>query len=793
MINYFKIAVRNLFKHKRFTLINITGLAMGLCCFILIMLWVQDELSFDRFHKNANRIYLASRTSNGTTISVTSRMLSLALLQDFPQVENATACINLPESIKIYLKNGNRGFEENLAFIDTEFFEIFSFDYIEGTPKTALVDPNSIVITKSMAEKYFGKSNPLGQTLVLSLLGKDTSMKITGILKDIPRNSQIQRSIFVPIPFITQTFGIDSWNKWGNQQSNTYILVKEHTDIAALNKEIADFEREQLPNQNLDDLYYSLMPLTKLHLYSKDIGFFEATGDIMYVYMFSAIAVLVLLIASMNYINLSNALSLKRAREIGIHKVVGAVRKNLVLQHFSETFIITAAALFLGLLLAELFLPVINNLSGKMLSPQFTDFKFLAFLLLILVLTSAVSSLYPAIFVSGFQPIQVLKGRFSSTGGGKRMQRGLIIFQFAVSIVIMTSTVIVFNQLHFFQNANLGYDKENIVSIRVKGDIYSQYDAFKNKLLANPGILAVSLSEPVELSSLGRTGGIQWPGKKGEFSTWILHTDAELADAYKFEMKEGRFFSEQYATDAKEAYVLNETAVKEMGLDSPVGSELTVWRRKGRIIGVVKDFHFSTLHDKIEPLIFRVPDPREQHLYYRAISIRFDANALPQGLDHLKDAWLSVYPNQAFDYYFIDDQLNNSYNAEMRMGELFKYFSILTILIACLGLWGLTAFSIEQKVKDIGVYKVLGAGVFKIMIILSQKFILWILLSNVIAWPIAWFLMNNWLQQYAYRISIGLWVFVAAGIATMFIAMLSISWQTIRAANADPIDALRYE
>ena len=780
-------------KQKRFTIINIAGLAIGLCCFILIMLWVQDELSYDRFHQNADRIYLAIRTDQNVSMAATSKMLAPALKDEFPQVINATSFIQTPESVRIFLKYKEKGFEQTLALVDDDFFKIFSFEYMLGDPHTALASPNSVVITESIARKYFGDRNPMGETMDLSMLGKTSLMKVTGVLKDIPHNSHIQRQIFTTLPFFIKTYHLEQWSRWGNQQSNTYILTRENTDLNVLEKNIADYERKQLPNQDLKDLGYTLFPLKKLHLYAKDIKFFSSTGDIHYVYIFIAIAGLVLLIAIVNYVNLSNALSLRRAKSIGIHKVVGAQRRNLAWQHAFETFTLTFISLLLGLLFAQLLLPVINHTTGKTLSIQPGNLDFSLTLLVTLLVTGAVSSLYPAILISGFQPIQVLKGRLISGKRGNHLQKSLITLQFAVSIIIIICTMVVYNQLHYFQNTNLGYDKENIVCINIKGDIYSQYDAFKSKLLDNSNIIASSLSEPLEASSLSKTGGVDWPGKQGNFSTWILNTDEDFGLVYKIDMQKGRFFSEQFATDKTDAYIVNPPAAKEMGLDSPVGTDLTIWGRKGQIIGLTDDFHFSSLHDQIEPLIIRIPNPEEENLYYRTLSVRVASNSLPKSVQYLKETWHSFYPDQPFDYYFMDNYLNNSYQAEMRMSELFKYFSLLAIFIACLGLWGLTALTIEQKVKDIGIYKVLGANIDTIIFNLSKGYFKWILISNIIAWPIAYFAMNKWLEQYAYRVHMGWPVFVLPGIAALVIAMLTISWLTIRAATADPVEALRYE
>lgn len=793
--NFIKIAIRNLIKHKRYSLINILGLTIGLACFILIMLWVQDELSYDRFHENADHIYLVLRSDIGITSGVTSKMLAPALKDELPEVMDATSFVQFPTSIKSYLKYKNKGFEENFSLVDPQFFDIFSFDFKDGNPQSAFLNPNSIVLTEHMAQKYFGGENVLGETLNFTLLGQTRALKVTGVLCNIPHNSHFQREIFIPISYVKNTYGIEDWERWGNQQSQTYILTQSVVDISEMEYKIADLERKNLPNQNLENLSYSLLPLKKIHLHANNIEFFASTGDIKYVYIFTIIAGIILLIASMNYMNLSNALSLKRTKEIGIQKVVGAHRSNLVRQYFGETLIITFIALGCALLIVELFLPVLNRLAEKSLSIAYLSPNFLLMILLITLLTSIISGLYPAIFISGFQPIRILKGKFNIGVSGLNLRKGLIIFQFTLSIIIIICTIIVFTQLDFIQNSNLGYDKENIVCLRIKGDIHRQYDAFKNEILESTNILSISRSEPMDISSLGSTGNINWSERNENqgFNIWLLHSDCDFASTYKIDMHEGRFYSDQFPTDKTNAFVLNQAAVEAMGFQSPIGQEITLWGRKGKIIGITKNFHFGSFHHRIEPLIFRIPNTDEQNLFYRELSIRLKPNSIHQSIAFLKNKWKLFYPAEPFDFYFVDENLNASYWAEQRMGEIFKYFSFLAIFIACLGLYGLTAFTIEQKIKDIGVHKVLGATVTHIVYLLSKNYMWWILFANVIAWPIAYYAMKKWLQNFAYRIDMSVWIFVLAGLVVMVITLLTVSYQSIKAATANPIDSLRYE
>jgi putative ABC transport system permease protein len=786
--NYLKIAIRNLIKYKRYSLINILGLAIGLACFMLIVLWVQDELSYDRFHKNANNIYLVLRNDFGRTIAATSKMLYPALIDELPEVIDATAFAPLPESFKAYVEYQGRGFEEMLTLTEPQFFSIFSFDFKEGDPQSAFNNPNSIIMTERMCQKYFGENNALGESMTVKILGQERILKVTGILKNMPYNSHFQRELYVPIDYV-KTYGVN-WDQWQNQTIQTFIQTQGKIDMAGLEKKILECKQKYYAEEKVS---YSLLPLKKIHLHANNIGFFASTGDIKYVYIFSIIAGIILLIATMNYMNLSNALSLKRAKEIGIQKVVGAQRITLMRQYFGETFLLTIIALGWALIIVELTLPVLNRLAEKTLSVGYLSIQFFITIFLTILITSIISGVYPALFISGFQPIQVLKGKYQIGSSNLNLRKGLIIFQFALSIMIIICTLIVFSQLNFIQNTNLGFDKENVVCLRVKGDISSQYNAFKNTLLENPNILSMSRSEPLDASSLGRTEGVDWAGKKEKFNTWLLHVDDDFAETYKIDMQAGRFYSKEYPADETNAYVLNEAAVDVMGIESPVGKEISVWGRGGRIVGVAQNFHFNSLHHAIEPLIFRIPDPEEKNMYYREISIRFISNSIHQNLTFLIKTWKLFFPAESLDYYFFDERLNVSYHAEQRMGKIFKYFSFLAIFIACLGLYGLTAFTIEQKVKDIGVHKVLGATVSQIVFLLSKNYIGWILFANVIAWPVAYLAMNKWLENFAYRVAISWWVFILASLLTLVIALFTVSWQAFRAARTNPVEALRYE
>ncbi|MGD1046413.1 MAG: ABC transporter permease [Bacteroidota bacterium] len=797
--NYFKIALRNLIRQKVFSSINIFGLAVGMACTILILLWVQDELSFDRFHKNAENIYLVLRGDSKEFSAVTSILLAPALKDELPEVANSTSFMPLPESMNILIQNGNNGFEENVSVADSNFFKMFSFIFRKGNPATALADPNSIVITEEIEKKYFGEEDALGKSLRITAFGKKYVMNVSGVLENMPFNSQIQGKIIIPASWfqsIVATVVGSNFDYWDNQSWQTYIQLKNQCDIQELSLKIKACEISHHPNQNAQTLNYSLLPLTKIHLYGNGIKFFRVTGDIKYVQIFIAIAIIILLIASINYMNLSTALSLKRTKEVGIKKTVGADRKTLMLQFFGESLLISCIALGFAVLLVWLFLPEFNHLSGKKLAIRYDEPYFISITFLITLLTGIISGCYPALFISSFQPIQILKGKLKLSSGSLYTRKGLVVFQFALSTIMIICTIVVFNQLSFIRNRNLGLDKENIICIRMMGDANSKYDVLKNELQKNSDLLSISRSESINSAGWGKTGGVYWEGKQNneEKRFWMLNTDYDLESTFKIEMSQGRFFSKQYPTDQTNAFVINEAAAKSMGMKSPLNEDIQLWTgKKGKIIGVTKDFHFASLHTAVEPLIITFPKSSEQNLFYRILSIRVKSGTLYNSLAFIEKTWKEQMTDISLDYYFYDESLNAQYSADQRMGTIFKYFAFLSIVISCLGLFGLASLSAEQRTKEIGIRKVLGASTTNITLNLSKEFLIWIIASNIVAWPIAYYFMNRWLQDFAYRINIEWWVFFLAGFSALAIALLTVGYQAVRAAMANLVESLRYE
>jgi len=790
--NNLKITLRNLFRHKAFSFINIIGLAVGMACTILILLWVQDELSYDKFFKNADDIYLVLRGDKGGMMGVTSKMLAPALKQEIPEIKKSTSFIQLPEAYKLLIQNGTKGFEESVIIADSNFFKVFSYKFREGIRATALSAPNSIVLTEEGAKKYFGSEDAIGKPLKVSGFGGNTVMRVSGILENIPLQSQLQGQIIMSVGWFN-TIGIN-FDNWDDQSFKTFVQLTKDSNVGNLLSKIKQCEVKNFPNQNTNNLSYSLIPLTKIHLYGSNIKFIETSGDIKYVQIFIAIAFIILLIASINYMNLSTALSLKRTKEVGIRKTVGAKRNTLIFQFLGESLILSFMGFVLSILFVELFLPEFNLLTGKRLTISFFDPQFIGLSFLVIVVTGLISGSYPALFLSSFSPVQILKGKLKLGSWNLFTRKGLVVFQFTMTVVIIISTIIVFNQLSFIRNSNLGFDKENLLCIKMTGEANSKYDILKNEFLKNPEVINISRSASVS-STLTRTNSVYWSGKpqNEEKHFWLLHTDCDLAAVYKFEMKEGRFFSDQYPSDKTGAFVINEAAAKSMGLKSPLNTVINIWGKNGKIIGVVKDFHFASFHTAIEPLIFKMPDNNQEASRLGIITIRFKSNAPDKLISYLEKTWHEQVAGNPFDYYFYDDSLNKQYFSDIRMGTIFKYFSFLSILIACLGLFGLVSISAEQRTKEIGIRKVLGASTSNVALILSRDFLILVAVSNIIAWPVAYYFMNKWLQDFAYRINMSWWIFIFAGCIVLAIALITISFQAIKAATANPVESLRYE
>jgi len=794
--SYFKVALRNLKRFKAYSLINIAGLAVGMACCFLILLFVKDELSYDRYHKNSDQIYRLIIEVNvegkKTLGAITPPPMGPALVNDFPEAINAARFIRTSRE-EVLISHGDKEFyERRFFFADPSVFDVFSFPLIRGDPEASLKEPYSVVITEEIAEKYFGDEDPLGN--VITFNNKD-DYKITGVLKNIPHNSHFRFDFLASFRTLNHYF-ILPLDDWGSCALYTYMLIPKGCSPLELGKRFPSFLKKYVGERHfIEELH--LQPLTSIHLHSNLSGEIEANSDISYLYIFSAIAFLIMFVACINFVNLSTARQMNRGREVGMRKVLGAHRLQIFNQYLGESIFFAFAALPLTFLLVELFLPVFNPLVKKEMTVGY--FNNLFFILAIFGLTLVVgiaSGTYPALFLSAFQPIKVLKGAFKSGSARQILRSILVLAQFAVSISLITCTIIINNQMNYIRNKKLGFDKDHIVILPIKErQLLFKVQSFKNELLRNSNILNVSLSSDVP----GKNGINSNPfhpegfGKNSNLKIANMRVDYDFLETLGIEIKEGRNFSKEFATDASEAFILNEAAVEKMGWESPLGKQLE-WlpgpgrSKRGTVIGIIKDFHFESLHQRIEPLVLHI---WPQSFSYFLVRIR--PTSIKGTLSFIKNKWEEFAPNYPLVYSFLDEDSDKLYKSEQRLGKIFVYFSALSIFIACLGLFGLTLFAAEQRTKEIGIRKVLGASVPRIVFLLSKEFTKWVLLANIIAWPIAYYAMSRWLQNFAYRISIEPWIFVLAAALSFVVALLTVSYQAIKAALANPAEALRYE
>jgi putative ABC transport system permease protein len=802
--NYLKIALRNLWKNKAFSAINILGLAVGLATCLLILLYVVDELSYDRYNKKGDRIYRINSDikfgGGDLHLTVASDPMGPVLKKDYPQVEEFTR-IYASQGAKLVKKGNEYINEPNVAHVDSTFFNVFTLPSIEGDTRTALNEPNTVVITESAAKKYFGTAHALGKVIEAD----KTPYKVTAVIKDIPHNSHFN------LDFLFSMDNVDYG--WGNFLSNnfqTYIVLKKGTDYKAFEKNfkavIAKYvlpQAKQLMQINsMEDfekagnrLEYSLMPLKDIHLRSDRYPELSTNGNIQYVYIFSAVALFVMLIACINFMNLSTARSASRAKEVGIRKVLGTERKTLVTQFLVESTLTVFIAFFIAIGIASMVLPLFNDLAAKSLSiKNLLSSEILPLLIVFPFIIGALAGSYPALFLSRFQPVVVLKGNVNTGFKKSNLRSVLVVFQFATSIVLIISTIVVYRQLHYIQTKNLGFNKDQILIINGTYALGNNADAFKNEVLNMPGVKMGTFSSFLPVSSSRNDNTFSkdavMDSKNGtDMQIWTI--DYDYLRTMGMQIIRGRNFSKEFGSDST-GMLINETAVKALGFDDPVGKKIYTFDDNLKtisytVVGVVKNFHFESLRQQIGPLCMVLG--RNIGL----ASFKVNAANIPTLLKSIESRWKSMAPGMPFSYQFMDDSFDNMYRAEQRVGTIAMIFSALAILIACLGLFGLAAFTAEQRTKEIGIRKVLGASVQGIVQLLSKDFIRLVVIAFVIATPLAWYFMNKWLQDFSYRVHINGWIFLLAGSIALLIALLTISFQAIKAALANPVKNLRTE
>jgi len=790
--NYLKIALRNLWKHKVFSFINILGLTVGMSACFLIFLYVNFELSYDAFNTKADRIYRLvtdiKTPSETINTGVTSWAFAPSIKNDFPEVEAFTRV----SGGSFLVRKGDIKFqEEKTVFADSSLFRVFDFKLIKGNPKTALKEQLSIVFTEKAAKKYFGDADPLGQTLLLS--GEGLPATVTGVIKDIPENSQIKADMFVSMTTLTDRLNKGLNDQWGNFGASSYLLLAPQTSAKALEKKFPAFLQNRAGKMMKEmQMHYTLFlePLRDVYLYSTRGG--QETGSANNVYVFSAVAIFILLIACINFVNLTTARSVERAKEVGIRKVVGAPRMLLARQFISESILICLIAFIFSIALSAALIPLFNNLSGKVISTGILgNLPFLGGMFLASIMIGLVAGLYPALVLSSFEPVVVLKGRFTTSVKGILLRKGLVTLQFSISIALIIATLVVYTQMNFMRNRDLGFSKDQMLIINSEGD--PAREAFKSSLAGLAGVKSTAASSSVPGS--GNPGAYsEIENKSGDLQIANLDlyfVDFDYIPQFKLKVIAGRPFSREFGTDTTQAMVINEAAVKLFGYKSPqeaVGRRFKQWGREGKIIGVIKDFHFRALQETIKPLTMRI-EPGGSDL----VSVKIDGGTVKGTLAAIEEKWKAVMPNRPFSYYFMDEFFDRQYRSEERFEKLFFNFAILAIFISCLGLLGLASYSTMQRTKEIGVRKVMGASIGSIVGLLSKDFLKLVIIAFLIASPLAYYGMYKWLENFAYKTDIQWWIFIAAAILSVAIAFLTVSFQSIKAALMNPVKSLRSE
>jgi putative ABC transport system permease protein len=789
--NLLKIAFRNLLKHRGHAAINVVGLSVGMAVCFLIFLWVKDELGYDRFHSKADRIYRALWEArfgdNEWKIPLVAVPLAEAFEKEFPEVES---------TVRLYsggmtLRHGDDYVrEQNCLFTEESFFEVFTVDFISGNSETALRDPESIVLTEETAQRYFPNRNPLGQTLQQN---DGRLYRVTGVVKSFPPQAHFHFGFLASIKTLQRFTGRQQ--HWGSASVYTYLVLRPDASVAALQAKLQTYIDKNVAGESFSQpgnfTRYPLQPLRDVHLRSHLQYELEPNGNQAYVYLFSVIACFILLLACINFVNLATARSLQRGREVGIRKVLGSQRSQLIRQFLVETFVHVGLAIFAAVVLAELTLPAFNHFAGKQLASDFFESPLAMMILagLALVVT-LLAGAYPAFFLSSFRPVQALKGPLTIRGGKDWLRQGLVVVQFCISIGLIAGTLVVRSQLHFIQNKRLGFDKERVVIVHRAGALGNQHAAFRDRLVSHPLIVNATAAQNLPGQEFDSTVfSPEQPANYQHTSLTYAQVDENYADVLKLRIVAGRNFSTAFATDSS-AFLINQAAAKALGWRDPLGKRLSGNAVEGPVIGVVEDFHFESLHHEVKPILFLFNPAIAGPPY---LAVRLHPGNVSEGIAAIRGLWKEFAPNTPFEYSFLDQDYQKLYDTEQRVGQVFTAFSVLAILIACLGLFGLASFMAEQRTKEIGVRKVLGASVQNIVLLLSKDFTRLVVVAFVAATPIAWYAMNRWLQDFAYRVQVNPLIFILAGLLALVIAWLTVSCQAIKAALTNPVEALRYE
>lgn len=790
--SYLKIALRNLVRYKAYSTINIVGLATGITLCLLILTYVKHELSYDMFHANAERIVRVNMESDGTELAVTPSMVAPSVAQIAPEVEKWVRLYEPTRYSPVIISTDQNKFQENsFYYSDSSFFDIFSFNFIAGNPENALLKPRSLVLTKSISHKLFGTTDAIGRTVNARIFNTVNDFEVTGVIEDVPSNSHFR------FDYLGSLNTMESWSQLTDSEIRsanfyTYLLLRSQAELDQLQSKIDTFVEERVKDQR--DVRLNLQPLSKLYLNSETDYDIAPMGDIQNVYGFALLAFLVLLVATINYINLATARSSRRASEVGIRKTLGAVRGQLIKQFYGESIILTIISVAIALVLVEVFKGSFFGLMGKDINLNLLSDPSLWYLLAgIVLVTSALAGSYPALLLSSYQPIKVLKGLLTPASSDGKLRKGLVISQFAISTFLILSTAIIFQQTEFVLTSSLGFDKESVIVLPARDSELSQkQDLLKSEVLRQPGVLSATYMSNIPGKVFGGYGAQHTPGEEA-VPTLAGAADPDLIKTMGMELLAGNGFPSNpgYSKEQGYVYVINEVLAKNFGWSpaEAIGKEFNVLgNREGEIVGVVKDFNVASLREEVEPLALFIDESM-----YNYLMIKIAPNSTRQTLSSISGVWDQVASHRPFEFEFLDQQLNALYNNEIRTRNLLSLFSALAIFIACLGLIGLSSFLIERRAKEIGIRKVLGASIGNIVSLLSSDFLKLVILGFLIGAPFAWFFMEKWLNNFAYRIDIGIAVFIISALTGIIIALFTVSWQSVSAALANPVDSLKSE
>jgi len=771
--NYFKIALRTLWQHKIYSSINIAGLAVGMAVCILVLLWVQDELNYDRFHDNTKELYRVVVDHEGTWWTGSPWALAPTLKRDFPEIQKCSRFY----SRTMVAKYSDNTYYKNGALADEDFLEMFTFPFIRGNSESAFSSVHSVVLTESTAKHMFGSEDPMGK---IFLVNNNFQLSVTGIIRDVPSNSHIQFDFIAPVQLLDENW-INGWSV----ESSSYVLLEKNIQLDELRKKIAGIVMKYDLRTDTERTV-DLQPITRIHLYN-----LNGTDPVLNVYIFSTIALFILSIACINYMNLSTARSGSRAKEICMRKVIGAYKRDILRQFYGESFLATFVAMVLSIGLIFLLLPSFNTLSSKQLSFSIVeDWTSFLSLIGIVLITGFFSGSYPAIVLSSLKPLNLLKGSFKSGSYKSNIRRILVIGQFVITIGLIIMTLMMYKQLQFILNRDLGINKENVVILPLNNDLQQNYEAFKNELLQNPNIPHVTCASSIP-TSVGNMNPVYWEGKtEDDYVNFnFVSVDYDYFETFGMEMTDGRVFSREFSTDQTN-YIINEEAAKLMDLgESPVDKMFSIWTYEGNVIGVVKNFHSRSLHNGLVPIVFTMGFSFAKS----RIFVRIQDTDKQEAINFIRAKALEFSPGFPFEYSFLDDSIDGMYTTDEQTGTLFKYFSILAISISCLGILGLASFMAEQRTREIGIRKVLGASGNTIVLLLSKEFIVLVAIANLLAWPVAYYFVNRWLQNYAFHANLDILIFIGAAIFAVFIALMTVSWQAFKAASVNPAESLKYE